>query len=257
MSGKTLIVVAAVIMAVLLSINGARLSSTTIYKPINRIVAESSIVALQEHSTLSRFAISGQWEGPGSARVFLLDGKQSRLVADTSKLGNMNAVHLSEVCVETCDFSGVIPKAIAVQIKGKGSLAIEGYTFNTESNVAGLASCSDCKKIEAVQTPDHAIFLISVLLLITIIGSHRLNHHSTRPMKKRAMAGVFIAGFVSLTALFGFSIFHPDGSIAVLTRYAASIFAAGGVLTLFIMGAFESVKEKEEREAEATLLKNL
>lgn len=258
MSGRTIIVVAAVIMAVLLCVQGARLASTTLYKPINRVVGESSIIPLNEKSSLSHFAISGDWTGKGSARVFLLDGKKTLLVADTAKLApNLGSVHLNEVCKETCSLSGVVPKALAVQIIGKGSFVIDGYTFSTDSNVAGLASCPECRKIKAVQTPDHGIFLISVLLLIAIVGSHRFTHHAMNPMKKRAMAGVFITGFLSLTALFVFSLLNPHGTIAIVTRYAASVFAAGGVLTLFVIGGFEIVKEKEEREAETAVWKEL
>ena len=255
---KNLVVVAAIVMTALLCINGARLAATTLYKPINRVVGESSIIPLNEKASLSKFAVSGRWNGPGTARVFLLDGKETRLVADTSKLApNLNSVYLSDVCVETCEVSGVVPEAIAVQIIGKGNLAIDGYTFTTESNVAGLASCPECKKVNAVQTPDHGIFLISILLLIGIIGSHRFTHHAVNSMKKKVMTGFFITGFMSLTALFIFSIFNPHGVVAVVTRYAASVFAAGGVLTLFVIGGFEIVREKEGHEAEAAVWKEL
>src|SRR3989344_9257336 len=258
MNKRTIFVVAAVVMAVLLCVQGARLAQSTMYKPINRVVGESSIIPLGEKSSLSRFALSGDWTGKGIARIYLLDGKKTLLVADTSKLApNLDAVHMNEVCEETCTISGVVPRALAVQIIGKGALAIDGYTLITDSNVAGLASCPECKKVKAVQTPDHGIFLISVLLLVAIVGSHRFNHHTVNPIKKKAMAGVFITGFLSLTVLFVFSLVHPQSMVALIARYVASVFAAGGVLTLFVIGGFEIVKEKEEREAEAAVWKEL
>ncbi len=246
---KKIAVFAAVVMGFVLGVHALSLYSESFYKPLGIPVSEDKIFSIEEKASFTKFSVSGRWTGHGSAKIFLIDGDKAWLVADTSRVApNLNSVHLSDFCDETCYLSGLKPSSLAVQISGTGVFMLDGYSFNTDTDIAGavvgLASCPDCKKIRVMNTPDHGVFFIVLLLLITILGSHQLSHHSN--LKKRKIAiGALVGSFVVLSALFIFAFLQPHSQLSIIIRYAASILSAAGVLTLFVLGGVELSEEKE------------
>src|SRR3989344_4381776 len=133
------LVFGAVVMALALCVHALGLSSTSIYKPLHTVFSESAVISVAEQASFTSFAVTGTWEGRGSAKIFLFDGKKTWLVADTSSIApNLMSVHLSEVCDETCDLPGIKPVSVAVEIVGTGKLTLDSYSFNTDTNAAGL-----------------------------------------------------------------------------------------------------------------------
>ncbi len=197
---------------------------------------------------LSGFGISGSWEGPGYAQVWLVtEGPERWLVFDTGVL--METVELSafgasfdSACIESCDLPGVIPKQLFVYISGPGMLSIDALHFSVPLNPSGLA----IKTIQQSSAPDHSMLVLVLLLVVAVVGSHTVGHFCNNPTTKKILVMVFLGAFLILGGVFGVSVAAPTAAIAVTAKKAASICAAGVFIILFALLAFEMLQMNKD-----------
>ncbi|RMD57649.1 hypothetical protein D6825_03450 [Candidatus Woesearchaeota archaeon] len=100
-------------------------------------------------------------------------------------------------------------------------------------NPTGLSICKDCKRIFQKKTPDHSLFLLTLLLAIIILSSHTLNHYFKAQKARKALIALFISSFVILSLTFTATIALPHSSISLLIRRSASVISAVSILALF------------------------
>ena len=189
-------------------------------------------------------ALSGSWEGPGFAQVWLISGEKKFLVMDTRNLPEVLELadfgsKFEKVCMQTCNIEPVTPEKLFVLISGPGFLTIDQYHFAIPLSPSGLASCPNCKKVPALDTPNHATLLMILLLVIAVIGAHALDHMTQNPRAKKLLIVLFVVSFITLTSVFGVSVAAPTAPFAVATKKAASFLAAIGVIVLFAILAVE------------------
>lgn len=119
------------------------------------------------------------------------------------------------------------------------TIGLIALSFQTPTEVTGLAPCPGCKVIPKPSTPDHSLLLLALALLVSLMGAHSLRHYSEHKHTKLAVAGVFLATFGALAIVFSLRLTSPNTAATIIAQQGASIFAAVGILALFTLAAFE------------------
>ena len=196
-------------------------------------------------------SLSGSWEGPGFAQVWLLaENNQKFLVMDTRTLPEVLefsafGTQFEGQCLETCNMAPVLPEKLVAFISGPGFLSIDEYHFVVPLGPSGLVACPTCKKVVQVDTPNHSSLLMILLLVISVVGAHALGHMTQNPRTKRVLIIIFIGAFVALTGVFGVSVAAPTAAVAVATKKAASVLAALALIVLFAIFGAEMFASKK------------
>ncbi|MCI0550758.1 MAG: hypothetical protein L0287_07375, partial [Anaerolineae bacterium] len=243
MMWKKAVIGATIVIAVILSIIAVKPSQvqrTEFVEEAHYRLTETKEIPFLRTFEMSGFGISGSWEGPGHAQVWLVENRDRYLVFDTRTL--LETVELSAygssfegACIESCDMPGVNPTALFVFISGPGMLSIDAFHYAVPLNPSGLA----VKTIQQSEAPDHSMLVLVMLLVVAVIGSHTVGHFFKNPVTKKVLVFVFLGAFLVLGGVFGVSVAAPTTAIAVTAKKAASICAAVAFIALFIMIAIE------------------
>lgn len=224
---------------------------TFLDKSVSLTVASSSSLPHPEFA-INGLALSGRWEGPGFAEVFVMVNGQRFLVMDTRQMPSV--VELADfgtpfevACIETCAMPTSRIDSMFVVLHGPGVLSISKYHYRVPSSPAGLVFCPNCKTAKEPVTPDHSLLLPVILLLLAVVGSHVAGHVCKKGSAKRVALWIFLGSFVVLGGVFGLSVVAPTAAFAVTAKMTASVLAALGVVGLLGVVAFEvlSVHNKE------------
>lgn len=254
MNWKHVVLVVALIFALVIGLNSVQpgfVQVTEFTESANIKLGDSAFIPFSRDFEISGLALSGYWEGPGYAQVFLSDGETRLLVFDTRNLlGTIEfesfGSRFNAACMETCSFSPLKPKELVALVHGPGFLTIDSYHYSVPLSPSGLASCPNCKKVRQPVLPNHSLLVLIILLLGSVFGSHTLSHVCGSPHTKRLLLIVFLVGFLSLAGIFGSSVAAPTSAFAVGTKHAASIVAAFGVIILFVIAGIEMIVRKKE-----------
>jgi len=244
MNWKKAIISLTLILAVIIGVMTTRPETSTpeFSEDANIHLSSSAKILFDSEFALNRLALSGSWEGSGYAQVWLDGDKKDYLVIDTRVFGTS----FNSACMETCRIPALNPSSLFVHINGPGSLAINNYNFAVPFDPSGMVPCPNCKTIRQSNTPDHFVLLLVLALVITVIGAHSLNHWCRSRTSKRLLIILFLGGFITLGVVFGLA-FTSSAALAAVAKKAVSIFAAMGVITVFIIGAAE-LSHKHEVE---------
>ncbi len=251
MMWKKAVIVATIVIAIVLGIISVKPASTQANDLIEethyRITTTKELPFLKPFS-LNGFGISGAWEGPGYAKVWLVtDDERRYLVFDTHVLpGTLEFSGFGEpfegVCIDTCILPDIMPRRLYVLISGPGILSIDALHFAVPLNPSGLA----IQKIKQSDAPDHSMFVLVMLLAVAVIGSHTCGHFCNNPVTKKVLVIVFLGAFLVLGGVFGIAVAAPTTAIAVTAKKAASICAAAAFLILFILLAVEMMQVNKD-----------
>lgn len=203
---------------------------------------------------INGLALSGYWEGPGFAQVFLVVDGRKYLVMDTRELPEViefagYGARFESMCKDSCRFSPGRPEEMFTIVSGPGMLSIDGYHYSVPLEPTGLAFCPNCKTVKQPATPDHALLVPVILLVLAVLGGHVMGHCCRRPELKKTAVIVFFSAFVVLSGVFGVAVAAPTTALAVTAKQAASVLAAFGVVVLIGIVAFEVlVREREKKK---------
>lgn len=263
MMWKKAVIGATIVIAVILSIiavNPSQVQRTEFVEDAHYRLSETKEISFVRSFALSGFGISGSWEGPGYAQVWLVtEGPERWLVFDTRTL--METVELSAfgasfdgACIESCDMPNVLPTQLFVYISGPGMISIDSFHYAVPLNPSGLA----IKTIQQADTPDHSMLVLILLLVVAVIGSHTMGHFCRNPITKKVLVFVFLGAFLVLGGVFGVSVVAPTAAIAMTAKKAASISAAVSFLILFALIGIEMLQfNKEQSKQPPTVWKDL
>ena len=225
---------------IVVSVQPSFIPVTGLKEPVHIRLSESSYVPFYRDFDISGLSISGFWEGPGRAQVWLLRDKKQILVFDTRVL--LSSLDFSgfgtrfdNICVDSCRFSPFKPKELFILVSGPGFLTIDEYNYAVPFSATGMAS----RNVQQVGPPDHRLILLIFLILIFVFGAHSVSKVCKRPKIKIAVAGLFILSFIVLSSIFGLSLFSPTSAFTLGARRVASIISAMGVITLFVIAGIE------------------
>ncbi len=241
---KALLIIAVVLSALLVVMSVKPSNVNELNKPVHMSLSSSTSLDLNHDFRISGMALSGSWEGPGFAQVWLIAKEGEKfMLFDTRNLPRVLELSLGtpfeKACAETCNIPPVLAESLLVIISGPGVLNIDSYHFTVSSMATGLMVCPGCKKAKMPSTPDHSVLLLVVMLLIGLFGSHTLHHCCRNPIVSRFLILVFFSSFLMLAGVFGKSLLSPTGMVTGNFNMAASVFAAFGVLALMIIGVVE------------------
>ncbi len=247
MSWKKAVLLLTAVLAIILGIISVRPSQVPVAEfreSADLRLASSAEIPFHRSIFLSGFALSGSWEGPGYAQVWLLGEDKKYLVMDTRDLPEVLELSafgtsFDSACIETCSIPPLQPKSLFAIVSGPGVLSIDSYHFTVPLSPSGLALCPNCKKVQQSQTPNHILLLAVLLLVIAVVGSHSLSHCCRNVLSKRFLVVLFLAGFVALGGLFGVSVAAPSAAVVITAQKTISVFAALALLVLFLIGAVE------------------
>jgi hypothetical protein len=244
MTWKKTVIGATIVIAIILSVIAVKPSQvqrTEFSEEAHYRLSETKEIPFLRTFALRGFGISGSWEGPGYAQVWLVtEGPERWLVFDTRVM--LEAVELSGfgssfegVCDESCDMPNVLPKQLFVYISGPGMLSIDALHYAVPLNPSGLA----VKTVQQSDSPDHSMLVLVLLLVIAVVGSHTVSHYCSSPITKKVLVFVFLGAFLVLGGVFGVSIAAPTAAVAITAKKAASVSAAVSFLVLFLLIAAE------------------
>ena len=251
---KKAVLVLTIVIAVILGIMTVRPSGVQVSEFREQAhvrLSGSDQIPFHRPCLMKGLSLSGSWEGPGFAQVWLLaENDQKFLVMDTRTLPEL--LELSSFgtqfegqCLETCSMTPVLPERLVVLISGPGFLSIDEYHFVVPLSPSGLAPCPNCQKVAQADTPNHSTLLMILLLVISVVGAHALGHMTQNPRTKKILIIIFIGGFVALTSVFGVSMAAPTAAVAVVTKQAASVLAALAVIVMFAIFGAEMLTSKK------------
>jgi len=262
MMWKKAVLVATVVIAVtigILSVKPAQVQVTEFTENAHVRTSESMEIPFTKKFSITGFGVSGSWEGPGFAQVWLFSGKRQYLVMDTRVLPKM--IELSAFgtsfdasCIDSCSLSPLEPTKLFIIVSGPGMLSIDHYHFVVPMEPTGLA----IGKVKQSDTPDHSLLLVVLLLAVSVFGAHLCSHWCKSSIAKKALIGVFLGGFLILGGMFGVTVAAPTAAFAVTAKKAASVFAALAILILFIMMALELlISNKDSGQSKPDVWKDL
>jgi len=258
-----LTVVIAVILGVM-TVNPSSVNVSAFREKAHVRLSGSDQIPFYHSFLIKSLSLSGSWEGPGFAQVWLLaENDQKFLVMDTRTLPEMLELsafgtQFESECLQTCSLvTPVLPERLIVLISGPGFFSIDEYNFAVQLGPSGLAECPNCMKIAPLNTPHHATLLMILLLVISVIGAHALGHMTQNLRMKRVLIVIFIGSFIALSSVFGVSVAAPTGSVAVATKHAASVLAAIGVIVLFAILGIEMCAPKKPDSPKPSVWKEL
>lgn len=251
MMWKKAVIGATIVIAVILSIiavNPSQVQRTEFSEEAHYRLSETKEISFLKSFALNGFGVSGSWEGPGYAQVWLVTkGPERWLVFDTRAM--LETVELSAfgagfdgVCVDSCDMPGVLPEQLFFYISGPGMLSIDSFHYAVPLNPSGLA----IKTIQQADAPDHSMLVLILLLVLAVIGSHTVGHFCGNPVTKKVLILVFLGAFLVLGGVFGVSVAAPTAAIAVTAKKAASVCAAVSFLILFTLIGVEMLQAEKE-----------
>ena len=254
MMWKKVVLAASIVLVIILTIISVKPSGVQVTEFSEKAdirATESTEIPFLKSFPMNGFAVSGSWEGPGFAQVWLEGENHNYLVMDTRTLPKV--IELSGLgsgfeaaCIDSCKFPEFTPDNLVLLVSGPGVISIDAYHFAVPSTATGLSFCADCKKVDQPETPNHSLLALVFLLLIAVVGSHVLGHICRTPQTKSTALIIFLCSFVALGVVFGVSVAAPTTAIAVTTEKAASVFAAFGMLLLTVIGAIEVLSGKNE-----------
>jgi len=257
MMWKKAVLVLTIVIAVILGVMTVRPDKVTVSEFTEKAhvrLSGSNEIPFHHPFLMRGLSLSGSWEGPGFAQVWLIaENDQKFLVMDTRTLPEVLELsafgtQFEGICLQTCSMAPALPKRLIVLISGPGFLTIDEYHFVVPLGPSGLASCPNCKKISAFETPNHFTLLMILLLVISVIGSHVLSHVTQNPKTKKVLIVIFLAAFIALSSVFGVSVAAPTTAVAVATKKAASVLAALGLMILFAILGIEMLAPSKKPE---------
>ena len=265
MMWKKAVLVLTIVIAVILGImnvNPASVQESRFNEKAHIRLSGSTEIPFYHSFLMKGLSLSGSWEGPGFAQVWLIAEDKKFLVLDTRTLPEILefsafGAQFEGACLQTCSMTPVMPEMLIALISGPGFLSIDEYHFVVPLGPSGLASCPNCKKVQSVNTPNHSTLLMVLLLVISVIGAHSLSHVTQNPKTKRVLIIIFIAGFITLSSVFGVSVAAPTAAVAVATQKAASVLAAFGVVGLFAILGMEFRASRKPEAAKPDVWKDL
>jgi hypothetical protein len=250
---KKAVLVLTIVIAVILGIMTVRPSEVQVSEFSEKAhvrLSGSDQIPFHHPFLMKGLSLSGSWEGPGFAQVWLIaENEQKFLVMDTRTLPEVLefsafGTQFEGQCLETCSMTPVLPNRLIVLISGPGFLSIDEYHFVVPLSPSGLAPCPNCRVVH-VDTSKHSALLMILLLVISVVGAHALGHITQNPRAKKVLIIIFIGGFVALTGVFGVSVAAPTAAVAVVTKQAASILAALAVVVMFAIFGAEMLASKK------------
>ncbi|MEM3154602.1 MAG: hypothetical protein QW165_03510 [Candidatus Woesearchaeota archaeon] len=251
MMWKKAVIAATIVFAVVLaviSVNPSKVQRTEFSESAHYRLTETKEIPFVRSFEMSGFGITGAWEGPGYAQVWLVENRDRYLVFDTRLL--METIELSAygtafdaVCIETCELPGVKPTELFVLISGPGILSIDMLHYAVPLTPSGLA----VKRVQAKEMPDHSMLVLVLLLLVAVLCSHTVSHFCTNPLTKRVLVFVFLGSFLILGGMFGITVAAPTTAIAATAKKTASVLAALAFLVVFVLIAIEMLVASRSR----------
>ncbi len=250
MTWKKAVLLLTVVIAVILSIVSVRPSNLAeLRESVDLQFASSAKLQFERSFPLRGLALSGSWEGPGSAQVWLVGEGKKYLILDTRSVPEVLefssfGTRFESSCYESCEIPSLNSEFLVVVLSGPGVLNIDSLHFAVPLDPTGLASCPQCKKIQQSDTPDHSLLTLVLMLVIAVIGAHSLGHYCKNPATKKVLVLIFLGAFIALGGVFGTAVATPTGAVAVVAKQAASVVAALAVIILFMITAAEAVRHK-------------
>jgi len=252
MKGKNILLAITVTLAVimgLMSVSPQTVQSTYFKEVVDLRYASSSGMPTPE-MLINGMALSGRWEGPGHAEVYLVTEEQRYLVVDTRKLPPLvqfdaYGIPFEAMCLESCAMPLIKPEKMIAVVYGPGVLSIDEYHYTAPTNPTGLAFCPNCERIEQPRVPNHSLLLPAILLALAVIGAHIMGHCCTRPKVKKALVITFFAGFILIIGIFGVAVAAPTGALSTTAKHAASVASALGVIAILAAAAFEVTRGRK------------
>jgi hypothetical protein len=248
---KKAVIIATIVIAIVLgiiSVKPAGTQSNELIEKTNYRIAMTKELPFLKPFPLNGFGISGAWEGPGYAEVWLVaDDEKRYLVFDTHVLPTTLELsafgeRFEGVCIDTCRLPDIMPRRLFVLISGPGILSIDALHFAAPLNPSGLA----IQKIKQSDAPDHSMLVLVMLLAVAVIGAHTCGHFCSNPVAKKVLIFVFLGAFLVLGGVFGVAIAAPTTAIAVTAKKAASVCAAAAFIILFILLAVEMMQVNKD-----------
>ncbi len=259
MMWKKIVLVATLLLAVTAAVVASRSSpAATFREPASIKVLESAEIPFTRPFLVKSLALSGSWEGPGFAQVWVVGQGRSHIVLDTRAFQNAielsaYGTHFDGACVDTCAMTAMRPERLLFMVSGPGVLVIDAFHFSVPLEASGLA----IRRVEEVKSPDHSVVLIVVLLVAALLGAHYLSHTCRNPTMKRVLIFIFLGAFLATAGVFGATLASPTSAFTFVAKKAASVFAAGGVIALFVIGGAEMMSPRAPEEAKQNIWKEL
>lgn len=248
MTWKKVILVLSVVIALILTLIAVRPSEVAELREHTDVrLSHSAKIPFQHSFALKGLALSGSWEGSGSAEVWLVGGEKRYLVLDTRSVPSVLefssfGTRFDSACTETCSIPPLQADYLLVILSGPGFLTIDSYHMSIPLEPTGFLSYP--RTVFDLPMPNHALFLISLLLFIAVVGSHTLGHYCQNPMTKRIVMMIFLGAFIALGSVFGVTLATPTTAFAVVTKQVVSVFAAFVLIALFVLAAYEIIMHK-------------
>ena len=249
MTWKKAVLVLSVVIVLILTLIAVRPAEVAELREHTDIrLSHSAKVPFQHSFALKGLALSGSWEGSGSAEVWLIGGEKRYLVLDTKSVPavlefSSFGTRFDSACTETCSIPPLQADYLLVILSGPGFLTVDSYHMSIPLEPTGFLSYP--KTVFDLPMPNHALFLISLLIFISVIGAHTLGHYCQNPVTKRIVIMVFLGAFIALGSVFGVTLITPTAAFAVVTKQAVSVFAAFVLIALLVLTAYEIIVHKQ------------
>lgn len=238
MNEKNILILSFLIAAATILVAG--LPSQGIVVPVDELV--SSQFKLPVNGQISGAAVSGEWDGKGSAKVWLEGDNGRILVLNTADLRKPD---FDDYCDNSCTVENLKVNNLVVESSG-ANIYIKNLELVVPAAPQSWASCPGCKKVALSGLPNHNILAITVMILLLIVSAHVMRSVCKNNVCKRGSLSVFMSGAGVLLALFSVSFVSPEGAFGAFVQYTTSILAAVGVIALFAFGAVELVSRGGE-----------
>lgn len=238
---KKAVVIVSVALVLALSVLSVR-SAMEFSEPVRLQFMSSSRVPVR-YDAVNGLSLSGWWEGPGFAQVWLEGEGKQYLVVDTRRLtGTVEfagfGARFEQECVQSCDVPVFRPGELAVFVSAPGVLSLDEVRVRVPEKPQGMM-------VAPVDGPNHSFVLLGVLLLVGIVGAHWVSRHAERSWVKRVLAGVFTVLFLSLLGVLGASFASPTSGVVAVAKGSASVMAALGLIALLVLGVLEIHAKKK------------
>lgn len=103
---------------------------------LNIAFIESAEKALSLRDAPSSFSVTGKVTGQGTARLYLDDGREKRLVFDSHLVPLVNNTFFSDICLDTCQLSGDNNEVKLVAEVSGTILSIDKIKYEVDVNTA-------------------------------------------------------------------------------------------------------------------------
>ncbi|VVB81703.1 Uncharacterised protein [uncultured archaeon] len=249
MTWKKAVLVLSVVIALILTLIAVHPADVSELREHTDVrLSQSAKIPFHHAFSLTGFALSGSWEGSGSAKVWLVGGEKRYLVLDTKAVTSTLefssfGTRFESACDETCSIPPLQAEYLLIVLSGPGFLTIDSYHMAIPLEPTGFLSYP--KTVFDLPTPNHALFLLALLLLISVIGSHALGHYCRNLVTKRIVLMVFLGAFIALGSVFGVTLLTPTSAFSIVTKQVVSVFAAFVLVVLVVLTAFEILVHRQ------------